>query len=80
MAVTLFSLQTGVVSPQIYSVSSQGGQEKRTDLSGNYNAKASFSPDGKSIVMVHGNGNDYRIAVMDLATRSINVLTGGRSR
>jgi len=29
--------------------------------------------------MVHGNGNDYRIAVMELATRSINVLTGGRS-
>ena len=28
---------------------------------------------------MHGNGNDYRIAVMDLATRSMNVLTSGRS-
>jgi TolB protein len=65
--------------PQIYSVPSQGGQEKRLTFSGDYNARASFSPDGKSLVMVHGNGNDYRIAVMDLATRSINVLTGGRS-
>jgi len=65
--------------PQIYSVSSQGGQEKRLTFSGDYNARASFSPDGKSIVMVHGNGNDYRIAVMELASRSINVLTGGRS-
>ena len=65
--------------PQLYIVSSQGGQEKRLTFSGDYNARASFSPDGKNIVMVHGNGNDYRIAVMDMATRSINVLTGGRS-
>lgn len=65
--------------PQIYIVPSQGGQEKRLTFSGDYNAKASFSPDGKNLVMVHGNGNDYRIAVMDMATRSINVLTGGRS-
>jgi TolB protein len=66
-------------NPQLYIVPSQGGQEKRLTFSGDYNAGASFSPDGKSIAMVHGNGNDYRIAVMELATRSINVLTGGRS-
>jgi len=66
-------------NPQLYIVPSQGGQEKRLTFSGDYNARASFSPDGKSLVMVHGNGNDYRIAVMDLATRSVNVLTGGRS-
>ncbi|MDD5321131.1 MAG: Tol-Pal system beta propeller repeat protein TolB [Methylococcales bacterium] len=65
--------------PQLYIVPSQGGQEKRLTFSGDYNARASFSPDGKSIAMVHGNGNDYRIAVMELATRSVNVLTGGRS-
>ncbi len=65
--------------PQIYMVPSQGGQEKRLTFSGDYNARASFSPDGKSLVMVQGNGNDYRIAVMDMATRSINVLTGGPS-
>ncbi len=65
--------------PQIYLVPSQGGEEKRLTFSGNYNARASFSPDGKNLVMVHGNGNDYRIAVMDMASRSINVLTGGPS-
>jgi TolB protein len=65
--------------PQIYLIPSQGGQEKRLTFSGDYNSKASFSPDGKNLVMVHGNGNDYRIAVMDMATRSINVLTSGRS-
>ncbi|MGR8953282.1 MAG: Tol-Pal system beta propeller repeat protein TolB, partial [Gammaproteobacteria bacterium] len=63
--------------PQLYMVSSQGGGEKRITFSGSYNARASFSPDGKNIAMVHGNGNDYRIAVMDLASGSINVLTSG---
>jgi len=65
--------------PQLYIMSSQGGQERRLTFSGNYNAKASFSPDGRYIAMVHGNGNDYRIAVMDLASKSFNVLTDGRS-
>ncbi len=65
--------------PQLYIMPSQGGQEKRLTFSGDYNARASFSPDGKNIAMVHGNGGDYRIAVMDMATRSINVLTGGHT-
>jgi len=63
--------------PQLYIVSSQGGQEKRLTFSGSYNARASFSPDGKYIAMVNGEGGSYRIAVMDMATRTINVLTAG---
>lgn len=63
--------------PQLYVTSSQGGAEKRITFSGDYNARASFSPDGKYIAMVHGNGGSYRIAVMDMATRAINVLTSG---
>ena len=65
--------------PQLYIISSQGGQEKRLTFSGDYNAGASFSPDGRSLAMVHGSGSDYRIAVMDMATRTVNVITGGRS-
>lgn len=64
--------------PQLYIVSAHGnGQEKRITFAGDYNAKASFSPDGKSIAMVHGNGGDYRIGVMDVGSRSINVVTTG---
>lgn len=63
--------------PQLYIVPSSGGGEKRLTFSGDYNARASFSPDGKSIAMVHGNGGDYRIGVMDIGSRSINVLTSG---
>ncbi len=63
--------------PQLYMVPSTGGQEQRITFSGDYNARASFSPDGKSIAMVHGNGGDYRIGVMDVGSRSINVVTTG---
>jgi TolB protein len=63
--------------PQLYMVSSSGGGEKRITFSGDYNARANFSPDGKSIAMVHGNGGDYRIGVMDVGSRSINVITTG---
>jgi TolB protein len=63
--------------PQLYMVSSTGGGEKRITFSGDYNARASFSPDGRSIAMVHGNGGDYRIGVMDVGSRSINVITTG---
>lgn len=65
--------------PQLYAVPSQGGSEKRITFSGDYNAAASFSPDGQYIAMVHGNGNNYRIGVMDMATRAISVLTQGPS-
>ncbi len=63
--------------PQLYMVSSQGGNEQRITFSGDYNARASFSPDGKYLAMVHGNGNNYRIGIMDMASRAINVLTSG---
>jgi len=62
--------------PQLYMVPSSGGQEQRITYTGDYNARASFSPDGK-IAMVHGNGGDYRIGVMEPGSRSINVITTG---
>ncbi len=65
--------------PQIYMVSSQGGTEKRLTFTGDYNARGSFSSDGRNIVMVHGSGGGYRIAIMDMATKAINVLTSGPS-
>jgi TolB protein len=64
--------------PQLYSISSMGGQSTRLTFDGDYNSRGQFSADGKSIVMVHANRGDYRIAVMDIATRTINVLTAGR--
>ena len=64
--------------PQLYQIASTGGNPKRLTFDGDYNARAQFSPDGKNIVMVHANQGDYRIATMDLATKTINVLTAGQ--
>lgn len=65
-------------SPQIYRVSSQGGRAERLTFEGNYNADADLSPDGRKLAMVHGSGGRYRIAVLDLETGVLNVLTDGR--
>jgi TolB protein len=64
--------------PQLYRVSSAGGSPRRLTFEGDYNARGRFSADGKSLAMVHANHGDYRIAVMDLATGLVNVLTAGR--
>jgi TolB protein len=51
--------------PQIYQVSPSGGTAQRISFQGQNNANAAVSYDGKQIAMVQGNGNVYRIAIMD---------------
>lgn len=64
--------------PQLYMVSRYGGDAKRLTFEGDYNARGRFSADGRYLAMVHANKGDYRIAVMNMATRNVKVLTGGR--
>jgi len=63
--------------PQLYTVAATGGEPKRITYEGDYNARGVFSPDGKSLAMVHGVGGSYRIAVMELASKQLRVLTPG---
>lgn len=65
--------------PQLYTIPIYGGSAKRLTFVGDYNARGVFSPDGKYLAMVHANGGDYRIAVMDMDSRTVNVLTAGKS-
>ncbi|WP_049623129.1 Tol-Pal system beta propeller repeat protein TolB [Frateuria defendens] len=51
--------------PQIYQVPAGGGSPTRISFQGQNNAEADVGYDGKQIAMVQGNGNVYRIAVMD---------------
>ncbi len=51
--------------PQIYQASANGGSATRVTFQGSYNAKATVSYDGKKIAMAEGNGNNYRIALLD---------------
>jgi len=64
-------------SPQIYQMSANGGRPQRLTFEGSYNASPDFSPDGKQLAMVHGEGSSYRVAVLDIATDQLRVLSDG---
>jgi len=50
---------------QIYQIPATGGEAQRISFQGQTNLDAAVSYDGKQIAMVQGNGNVYRIAIMD---------------
>jgi TolB protein len=68
--------------PQIYrvSIAADGtpGREQRITFVGDYNARPEVSPDGRRLAMVHGDGGAYRIAVQDLSSGKLRVLTTSR--
>ncbi len=61
--------------PQIYRVAAQGGRPERITFEGSYNSRAQYSPDGRQLAFVHGNDGIFRIAVMDLESTAMQVLT-----
>lgn len=63
--------------PQIYSVPQEGGTAQRVTREGDNNARASVAPDGRKMAVAHGRGNEYRIAVWDMETERMSVLTPG---
>ncbi|MDG2353660.1 MAG: Tol-Pal system beta propeller repeat protein TolB [Gammaproteobacteria bacterium] len=60
---------------QIYIKNLSTGKINRATFEGRYNAKAVFSPDGKSLAMVHRVDNDYRIAMLDIKTKDLSMMT-----
>jgi len=66
--------------PQIYQIAATGGQVRRITFQGRYNARASWSPDGKQLLMVtdQGQGAGYQIATLDMASKTLKILTRGR--
>ena len=61
--------------PQIYRKALAGGKEERLTFEGAENDRASFSPNGKMLAMIHANSGEYRVAVFDLETSQLRVLT-----
>jgi TolB protein len=59
-------------------MSVDGGRAKRVTFLGNYNSRPTFSPDGKKITMVHGDSQGYHIAILDIESGVMNVLTDGQ--
>ncbi len=63
--------------PQIYKVSAAGGEPQRVTFDGKYNAKASYSRDGKYVTMVTRDGGDFRIGVLDTASKAFRTVSDG---
>ena len=61
--------------PQLYRVAASGGEVERLTFEGRYNAAPSWSPGGERVAFVHGDGNRFAIAVMDLGSGNMRTLT-----
>lgn len=61
--------------PQIYRMPVSGGAAERLSFEGSYNVSPRYSPDGKSFVFVQRNGGRFNVAIQDLATRQVQLLT-----
>lgn len=63
--------------PQIYRAPSFGGPAQRVTFQNPYNTRASYSPDGKLLTLVTRDEGNYRIAVQDLESGVMQVLSQG---
>jgi len=63
--------------PQVYRMNADGGNPERVTFEGSYNARPRLSPNGERLAMVHLDRGNYRIAVLDLSTRNLLVLSNG---
>jgi TolB protein len=64
--------------PQIYRIGvNPGDKPKRITFGGNYNARPRLSPDGTLLAMVTLDNGNYRIAVQDLSSGTVRVLSRG---
>jgi TolB protein len=65
-------------TPQIYRMPAAGGSAERMTFEGSYNVTPRYSPDGKSFVLIQRAQGRYSLAVMDFASRQMQVLTDGQ--
>jgi tol-pal system beta propeller repeat protein TolB len=64
--------------PQIYRLGLEDRTLERLTFDGNYNARGRLTQDGRFLAMVHrsrGGGNDFDIAVQDLKTGRLDIIT-----
>ncbi|HBY55601.1 MAG TPA: Tol-Pal system beta propeller repeat protein TolB [Coxiellaceae bacterium] len=62
-------------SPQIYRVYVDNKKVERITFNGSYNARAAFTPNGNAIVMLHQAGDMFSIALEDLKSGRVSLLT-----
>ncbi|MCB1907270.1 MAG: Tol-Pal system protein TolB [Rhodocyclaceae bacterium] len=62
-------------SPQLYRVAPDASNLQRISFSGSYNVTPRPSPDNRSLAFVTRSDGRFQIAVMDLASRQVTILT-----
>jgi len=62
-------------SPQIYRMGIAGDNVERMTFEGNYNVTPRYSPDGKTFAYIQRGQNRYSLALMDIATHQVQILT-----
>jgi TolB protein len=62
-------------SPQIYRMPGTGGDAQRITYEGGYNVSPALSPDGRMMAFIQRREGRFQVAVMDLGTRQVQVLT-----
>lgn len=62
-------------SPQIYRLPPGGGEPQRISFEGNYNVSPRPAGDGKTLAFITRRNGQFQLAVMDLASRQVQVLT-----
>ncbi|MBL7005163.1 MAG: Tol-Pal system beta propeller repeat protein TolB [Gammaproteobacteria bacterium] len=62
-------------SPQLYKVDVNGSRPQRLTFEGSYNSAATVSPDGKFLAMVFQQQGKYNIAMLELETKQLSILT-----
>lgn len=66
-------------SPQIYQIAAAAGaRPKRITFGSSYNARPRISADGTLLAMVTLDNGNYRIAVQELASSAVRILSHGR--
>ncbi len=63
--------------PQIYKTPAGGGAVSRVTFEGSYNVSPRFSPDGKSLAYIRNDGDKFRVAMQDLASGQVQLLSEG---
>ena len=62
-------------SPQIYRIPAGGGDAQRVSFEGAYNVSPRISPDGKNVAYIARNGGKFQVALLDLASKQVQILT-----
>jgi len=62
-------------APQIYRMSGAGGDAQRVTFEGTYNVSGRPSVDGRSLAFITRRDGRFQLAVMDLGSRQIQILT-----